>query len=84
LSNRKNLFIVPDTTTVIIPTFPNRRIEAQKGAFSFTRDSNIQAYSGGQFTVEVLSNDDNKKKILIDLEKLGYNEDSIFPNLNPE
>lgn len=68
-----------NTTTVIIPTFPNRRIEVQKGAFCFTRDPNIQAYWGGQLTIEVLAEKKNKQTILRDLERLGYTNDSIYP-----
>ena len=68
-----------DTTTIIIPTFPNRRIEAQKGAFCFTRDINIAAYWGGQLSIEILAENDNKKKMLTELRRLGYTENSIYP-----
>jgi hypothetical protein len=68
-----------DTTTVMIPTFPNRRVEAQKGAFCFTRDPDLPAYWGGQLSIEVLAQNNAKKKILTDLKRLGYSDTRIFP-----
>jgi len=66
-----------DTTTVIIPSFPNRRIESQKGAFCFVKDHNIPAYWGGQLAFRIPAN--NKVEIVADLAKLGYTEQSLFP-----
>lgn len=68
-----------DTTTLIVPTFPNRRIEAQRGSFCFTRDINIAAYWGGQLSLEVLAENDTKQQILTEMKRLGYTENSIYP-----
>ncbi len=68
-----------DTSTIIIPTFPNRRIEAQKGAFCFTRDINSHAYWGGQLTIEVVADNKAKENILLQLKRLGYTKDTIYP-----
>jgi hypothetical protein len=68
------------TTAVISPSFPNRRVEAQKGSFCFTRAIEMQAYWGGQLTFEVDSRDENKKKILTQLERLGYTHETIYPH----
>lgn len=67
------------TTAVISPGFPNRRVEAQKGAFCFTGANDMQAYWGGQLTFEVDSRDGKKKEILIELERLGYSTRTMFP-----
>ena len=64
-----------DTTAVILPSFPNRRVEAQKGCFCFTRGVGIQAYWGGQLTFEV----SNKAKIRMELQRLGYTDETIYP-----
>ena len=64
-----------DTTAVIFPSFPNRRVEAQKGCFCFTRGVGIQAYWGGQLTFKI----DNKVQIRTELERLGYTKETIFP-----
>ncbi|NRB40394.1 MAG: FRG domain-containing protein [Pseudomonadales bacterium] len=64
-----------NTTAVISPSFPNRRVETQKGLFCFTREIDIQAYWGGQLTFEII----NKDTIRSDLEKLGYTDDTVFP-----
>lgn len=64
-----------DTTAVIFPSFPNRRVEAQKGCFCFTRAIGIQAYWGGQLTFEV----SNKAKIRTELRRLGYTEENMYP-----
>ena len=68
------------TTAVISPSFPNRRVEAQKGAFCFTRANDMQAYWGGQLTFEVDSGEENKKEILTQLERLGYSNETIYPH----
>jgi len=54
-------------TTILIPKFPNKRIEAQKGAFCFTRDLDIPAYWGGQLSLEIPAG--SKVQILADLER---------------
>lgn len=64
-----------DTTAVISPSFPNRRVEAQKGYFCFTRGVGIQAYWGGQLTFEIT----NKAEIRIELQRLGYTHETIYP-----
>jgi len=65
-----------NTSIVIIPSFPNRRIEAQKGCFCFTRRVGIQAYWGGQLTFEIT----NKPQIRMELQRLGYTNETMFPN----
>jgi hypothetical protein len=65
------------TTTVIIPSFPNRRVEVQKGAFCFTRDIECQAYWGGQLTYRIPA--DKKEPIREELRRLGYENDTIYP-----
>lgn len=64
-----------DTTAVISPSFPNRRVEAQKGCFCFTRAIGMQAYWGGQLTFEV----NNKANIRTELQRLGYTHETIYP-----
>lgn len=66
-----------DTTTVIIPPFPNRRVEVQKGAFCFKREIKSPAYWGGQLSYRVPAN--KKETILDELKKLGYEKDTIYP-----
>lgn len=68
------------TAAVILPSFPNRRIEAQKGAFCFTKAKDMQAYWGGQLTFEIDSRDENKNEILTQLERLGYSNETIYPH----
>ncbi len=64
-----------DTTAVISPSFPNRRVESQKGCFCFTRKVGIQAYWGGQLTFEIT----NKAQIRTELQRLGYTDETIYP-----
>ncbi len=64
-----------DATAVIVPSFPNRRVEAQKGCFCFTREIGIQAYWGGQLTFEITS----KAGIRVELQRLGYTHETIYP-----
>lgn len=65
-----------DNTAVISPSFPNRRVESQKGCFCFTRKVGIQAYWGGQLSFKII----NKAQIRIELERLGYTRETIYPN----
>lgn len=68
--------ISSDITSVISPSFPNRRVEVQKGYFCFTRAIGIRAYWGGQLTFEV----SNKDNIRMELQRLGYTHETIYPN----
>lgn len=66
-----------NTTSIIKPSYPNARIEAQKGAFCFTKGIELTAYAGGYLIAEI--EPDNKQPILNELQRLGYSHDTLFP-----
>ncbi len=66
-----------NTTSIIKPSYPNARIEAQKGAFCFTKGIDITAYAGGYLIAEIPAGD--KAQIIQDLDRIGYNENTLFP-----
>jgi hypothetical protein len=66
-----------NTTSIIKPSYPNTRIEAQRGAFCFTKGIGIAAYAGGYLIVEIPR--EAKKEITTALDRIGYNKDTLFP-----
>ena len=66
-----------NTTSIIKPSYPNARIEAQKGAFCFTKGIDIAAYAGGYLIVEIPC--EAKKQIITALDRIRYNNDTLFP-----
>lgn len=65
-----------DTLAVARTPFPNRRIEAQRGAFCWTRGIEFSCYKGS-LIIEI--NPELKEKILEELRRLNYDDYSIFP-----
>lgn len=66
-----------NTTSIIKPSYPNARIEAQKGAFCFTKGIEISAYAGGYLIIEIPF--DAKEEIITSLDRVGYNNETLFP-----
>lgn len=66
-----------DTLAVARTPFPNRRIEAQRGAFCWTRQIDISCHKGS-LIIEIAS--DYKETILTELKRLNYDDYTLFPN----
>jgi len=69
----------PDENTLNVgrTPFPNRRIEAQRGAFCWTRGNEIDCYRGGALIIEIESQ--HKPRILDELGHLNYEDHTLFP-----
>jgi hypothetical protein len=66
-----------DTLAVARTPFPNRRVEAQRGAFCWTRQIDIGCYKNA-LIIEIPS--DRKETIMTELKRLNYDDYTLFPN----
>lgn len=65
-----------ETLAVAQTPFPNRRSEAQRGAFCWMRKTETECYKGS-LIIEIPS--DSKQEILIGLERLNYDNSFLYP-----
>lgn len=66
-----------ETLAVARTPFPNRRVEAQRGAFCWTRGIEFGCHKGS-LIIEIPS--DCKETILTELKRLNYDDYTLFPN----
>lgn len=66
-----------DTLAIARTPFPNRRVEAQRGVFGWTRQIDIGCRRGG-LIIEIPS--DAKETVLEQLRRLNYDDYTLLPN----
>jgi hypothetical protein len=68
----------PHNVAIAKTPYPNRRIEAQRGAFGWTTGIEISCNNLGELPIEIPAK--NKPDILEELRRLNYDDYTLFPD----